>query len=148
MTFGPRAFNAVNAVASAYDDAQGPMLVMSRALERAGYQEHGKLLEPGSRQRFECGGILAVEETLWMIDWLPQVALDQERPVYVQILLEMQKAEISVPGCQSGQPASSDEQTLLRVAEQLAHALNTAAILLGEFVDQERLQQMTEEILS
>ena len=162
VTYGPGAFNSVNAVAGAYD-AQVPMLVISGAPQTARYQEGGKLLlhhAVGSDLNATirvftpitaaAARIDVVEEAVPTIDWLLRVALDQKRPVYLEIPVDMQKAGIPVPGYLSYQPPRSDEQTLRRVAEQVAIAVNSApkvGVLVGVFVDRERLQEVTEEML-
>ncbi|CAE7942176.1 PDC1, partial [Symbiodinium sp. KB8] len=89
--------------------------------------------------------IETAEEAIPTVDWLLRVALDQQRPVYLEIPFDMQRAEVEVPGRLNYQPPSSDEQALRKVVEQVAHAVNSAGkvgVLVGVFVDRDGLQQV------
>ena len=163
VTYGPGAFNAVNAVAGAFD-AHVPLLLVSGAPQAARYREGKKLLlhhAVGSDLTATirvftpitaaAARIETAEEAIPTIDWLLRVALDQKRPVYLEIPFDMQRAEVPVPGRLNYQPPSSDEQALRKVVEQVAQAVNGArkvGVLVGVFVDREGLQQVVEDMLS
>ena len=163
VTYGPGAFNAVNAVAGAYD-AHVPLLLISGAPQTARYRQGNKLLlhhAVGSDLdatirvftpiTAAAARIDAVEEAIPTVDWLLRVALDQKRPVYLEIPFDMQKAQIQVPDPLNYQPPCSDEQALHRVVEQVARVVNSAGkvgVLVGVFIDREGLQQVAEDMLS
>ena len=163
VTYGPGAFNAVNAVAGAFD-AHVPLLLVSGAPQTARYREGKKLLlhhAVGSDLNATIRvftpitaaavRIETAEEAIPTVDWLLRVALDQQRPVYLEIPFDMQRAEVEVPGRLNYQPPSSDEQALRKVVEQVAHAVNSAGkvgVLVGVFVDRDGLQQVVEDMLT
>ena len=163
VTYGPGAFNAVNAVAGAYD-ANVPMLLVSGAPQTVRYRQRGNLLlhhAVGSDLdatirvfapiTAAAARIDTAEEAIPTIDWLLKVALDQKRPVYLEIPFDMQKAVIQAPASLNYQAPSSDEQALHRVVEEVARVVNSTqkvGVLVGVFVDREGLQQVAEDMLS
>ncbi|CAJ1358006.1 unnamed protein product [Effrenium voratum] len=162
VTFGPGAFNAVNAVAGAYD-ACVPMLLVSGAPPTAEYQSGRKL-----QLHHSVGGDLSAtlrvftpitaavaridsaEEAVATIDRLLQVALDQKKPVYLEIPYNMQKARIPMPEPFTYQAPCGDQQVLRRVVDQVAAAVNKAkkvGVLVGLFVDRDGLEDVVAEML-
>ena len=162
VTYGPGAFNAVNAVAGA-NDANVPMLLISGAPPTTRYRQGGRMVLhhvvggdfDASLRVFTpitaaAARIYSTEEAVATIDWLLRVALDKKRPVYLEIPVDLQNAELPVPGPLSYQPPCSDETSLAMALEEVTLAVNNSkkvGVLVGVFVDREGLQEVVEELL-
>ena len=153
----------MNAVAGAYD-ACVPMLLVSGAPPTAEYQSGKKL-----RLHHSVGGDLSAtlrvftpitaavaridsaEEAVATIDRLLQVALDEKKPVYLEIPYDMQKAAVPMPAPFNYHPPCGDEQVLRRMVDQVAAAVNKAekvGVLVGLFVDRDGLEDVVAEMLA
>ncbi|CAJ1458500.1 unnamed protein product [Effrenium voratum] len=85
------------------------------------------------------------------IDRLLQVALDQKKPVYLEIPYDMQKARIPMPGPFNYQAPCGDQQVLRRVVDQVAAAVNKTekvGVLVGLFVERDGLEDVVAEMLA
>mmetsp|Transcript_85149 Transcript_85149/g.237661 ORF Transcript_85149/g.237661 Transcript_85149/m.237661 type:complete len:552 (+) Transcript_85149:79-1734(+) len=161
VTYGPGAFNAINAVAGA-NEANVPLLILSGAPKTSRHGQ-GKLLHhavgcdlDATLRVFEpftaaVARINSADEAAPRIDCLLRTALDTKRPVYLEIPYDMQKSEVLAASPLNYLPPRSDPEALSRAVEQIAEAVNGAksvGALVGVFVDRNSLQDVAEAMLA
>lgn len=153
-TYGPGAFSAVNAIAEAYSDAI-PILLISGAPNTDEYSRTGRYLHHVVGTNYQASldiftPITAAHTRLMdaknapaEIDELLRVALNQSKPVYLEIPYDIQVAECAEPGAWHYHPPASNPDALADAVSRTAALLDGAkspVILPGKFVERNHLE--------
>ena len=153
-TYGPGALSAVNAVAEAMTDCV-PMMLVSGAPNTDEYSRTGRLLHHVVGTNFQasldifkpitvgCERLIDAEIAPAKIDELLTLALNESKPVYLEIPYDIQVADCTAPSRWHHRPPASDrdalDQAVRRTADLLAGAKNPV-ILPGMWVERNHLE--------
>jgi TPP-dependent 2-oxoacid decarboxylase len=153
-TYGPGAFNAVNAVAEAMSDSVA-MVLVSGAPNTDEYSRKGRYLHHVIGDNFQASldvfTPITVQATRLMdaetapdqIDEILMKSLNESKPVYLEIPYDIQEAECRAPGIWHHRWPTSDASALQAAVDRTAELLAAAkspAILPGMWIERNKLQ--------